>query len=128
MESDTSDSSDEEVVRNVDEVDKGYRTPTDCPTDDDEDIKQTRPSQPTKPTLPQDQYHWLIQALTENTNLYSFQKAGTTINTNAKGIEEVIGMYLKMGLKKKGYSNTLGRKCSVRLCFWEYRYKWTLVL
>ncbi|XP_044213985.1 piggyBac transposable element-derived protein 3-like [Thunnus albacares] len=40
----------------------------------------------------------MIQALTKNTNEYSFQKSGTSINTNTKEIEKMIGMYLKMGL------------------------------
>lgn len=40
----------------------------------------------------------MIQALTKNTHEYSFQKTGTSINTNTKEIEQVIGMYLKMGL------------------------------
>ncbi|XP_060760426.1 piggyBac transposable element-derived protein 3-like [Neoarius graeffei] len=40
----------------------------------------------------------MIQALTENTNQYSVQKKGTSINTNKKEIEQMIGMYLKMGL------------------------------
>ncbi|KAK1890599.1 PiggyBac transposable element-derived protein 2 [Dissostichus eleginoides] len=40
----------------------------------------------------------MIQALVTNTNEYSFQKNGTSINTNTKEIEKLIGMYLKMGL------------------------------
>eukprot|EP00064_Thunnus_orientalis_P009190 superscaffoldBa00001154_g9213 len=40
----------------------------------------------------------MIEALTRNTNEYSFQKNGTSINTNTKEIEKLIGMYLKMGL------------------------------
>lgn len=40
----------------------------------------------------------MIQALTENSNQYSFQKTGTTINTNPKETEQIIAMYLNMGL------------------------------
>jgi len=48
MESDTSDSSDEQVVENVEEVEKENQRPTDCPTNDDDgkDIEQTNTSQP----------------------------------------------------------------------------------
>ncbi|XP_051972794.1 piggyBac transposable element-derived protein 4-like [Xyrauchen texanus] len=137
IESYTSDSSDEEVVENVEEVDKESQRPTDCPADDDdEDIEPTKRSQPTKQTIPRDRYRWvkkdfispnidfsgpdetsddvslhtpleyfqmfvsedMFQALTEQTNQYSFQKTGTTIKTNTKEIEQMIGMYLKMGL------------------------------
>ncbi|KAF1385313.1 hypothetical protein PFLUV_G00106440 [Perca fluviatilis] len=40
----------------------------------------------------------MIEALTQNTNEYSFQTHGTSVNTTAKEIEKVFGMYLKMGL------------------------------
>ncbi|XP_051515101.1 piggyBac transposable element-derived protein 3-like isoform X1 [Myxocyprinus asiaticus] len=40
----------------------------------------------------------MLQALTQNTNEYSFQKTGRSVNTNKKEIEKVIGIYLKMGL------------------------------
>ncbi|KAF3837915.1 hypothetical protein F7725_009683 [Dissostichus mawsoni] len=40
----------------------------------------------------------MIQALVTNTNEYIFQKNGTSINTDTKEIEKLIGMYLKMGL------------------------------
>ncbi|KAJ3609777.1 hypothetical protein NHX12_024287 [Muraenolepis orangiensis] len=40
----------------------------------------------------------MIQALTQNTNEYSSQTNGTSVNTNPKEIEKLIGMYLKMGL------------------------------
>lgn len=40
----------------------------------------------------------MINALADNTNQYSFQKKGSSINTNTKEIEQMIGMYLKMGL------------------------------
>ncbi|XP_016329239.1 piggyBac transposable element-derived protein 3-like, partial [Sinocyclocheilus anshuiensis] len=40
----------------------------------------------------------MIEALTRNTNEYSLQKNGTSVNTNNKEIEKMLGMYLKMGL------------------------------
>ncbi|XP_053285618.1 piggyBac transposable element-derived protein 3-like [Pleuronectes platessa] len=40
----------------------------------------------------------MIEALTQNTNEYSFQVHGTSVNTTAKEIEKMLGMYLKMGL------------------------------
>ncbi|XP_051561672.1 piggyBac transposable element-derived protein 3-like [Myxocyprinus asiaticus] len=40
----------------------------------------------------------MLQALTQNTNEYSFQKTGRSVKTNKKEIEKVIGIYLKMGL------------------------------
>ncbi|KAK0151520.1 Valine--tRNA ligase [Merluccius polli] len=40
----------------------------------------------------------MVEALTQNTNEYSFQAHGTSINTTAKEIEKMLGMYLKMGL------------------------------
>ncbi|KAL7870991.1 hypothetical protein SRHO_G00084880 [Serrasalmus rhombeus] len=129
MESDTSESSDEEL-------DKQNQAPIDCPTADDEEVEATKPSQTIYRTTPQDRYRWLkkdftspctnfsgpdvtsgavnlhtpleyfqrfvsedmIQALTENTNVYSLQKNGTCLNTSNKEIEQMIGMYLKMGL------------------------------
>jgi len=42
----------------------------------------------------------IIQGLTENTNQYRSQKTGTTINTNTKGIKQMIGMYMKMCLEQ----------------------------
>lgn len=105
-------------------MDKDNQTPPDCADDNDEGIEPTKPSQPTKQTIPRDWYRWLkkdfispktdffgpditsgavslhtpleyfqrfvsediIQALTEKTNEYSFQKIGTSINTNTKEI------------------------------------------
>ena len=59
----------------------------------------------------------MIQALTEHTNQYSFQKTGTTINTNTKETEQMIGMYLTMGLvifyKRKAHYN-YAYKCLAR--------------
>ena len=40
----------------------------------------------------------MVEALTQNTNEYSFQAHGTSVNTTAKEIEKMLGMYLKMGL------------------------------
>ncbi|XP_062866090.1 uncharacterized protein LOC134328792 [Trichomycterus rosablanca] len=219
MESETSESSDEEVDEDVGPVDEQNQTPIDCPADDDEDVEATKPSQTTHQTMPRDRYCWLkkdltspctdftgpdvtsgavslqtpleyfqrfvsediIQTLTDNTNEYSFQRNGTCLNTNNKEIEQMIGMYLKMGLMQmsgvrmywetdtwytpvsdvmsrnrcqslltslhfvnnltvseaqkkdtlwklrpcrhcdKGYTNTLCRKCGVRLCFSDER-------
>ncbi|KAJ3583315.1 hypothetical protein NHX12_026805 [Muraenolepis orangiensis] len=40
----------------------------------------------------------MVEALAQNTNEYSFQERGTSVNTTAKEIEKMLGMYLKMGL------------------------------
>uniref|UniRef100_A0A8C6KSC4 PiggyBac transposable element-derived protein domain-containing protein n=1 Tax=Nothobranchius furzeri TaxID=105023 RepID=A0A8C6KSC4_NOTFU len=40
----------------------------------------------------------MIKAVADNTNQYSVQKKGSSIHTNTKEIEQMIGMYLKMGL------------------------------
>uniref|UniRef100_A0A3Q2EIN5 PiggyBac transposable element-derived protein domain-containing protein n=1 Tax=Cyprinodon variegatus TaxID=28743 RepID=A0A3Q2EIN5_CYPVA len=40
----------------------------------------------------------MTEALTQNTNEYSFQTHGTSVNTTAKEIEKMFGMYLKMSL------------------------------
>ena len=40
----------------------------------------------------------MIQSLTTNTNEYSHQTKGTSVNTNSKEIEKLLGIYLKMGL------------------------------
>lgn len=40
----------------------------------------------------------MIEALTQNTNEYSLQTHGASVNTTAKEIEKMFGMYLKMGL------------------------------
>lgn len=40
----------------------------------------------------------MIDALTENTNIYSFQTKNKSVNTNPKEIEQMFGMYLRMGL------------------------------
>lgn len=42
----------------------------------------------------------MIEALTGSTNEYSLQKNVISINTNAKELEKLLGMYLKMGLMK----------------------------
>ncbi|KAG7260255.1 hypothetical protein CRUP_015317 [Coryphaenoides rupestris] len=39
----------------------------------------------------------MIQSLIMNTNEYSLQTKGTSVNTNTKEIEKMLGMYLKMG-------------------------------
>ncbi|CAB3993352.1 Hypothetical predicted protein [Paramuricea clavata] len=39
----------------------------------------------------------------EQTNLYSTQKTGTSINTNNKETEQLIGMHLKMGISCTGH-------------------------
>lgn len=38
----------------------------------------------------------MIQLLTKNKIEYSFKKNGTSINTDTKEVEEMVGMYLKM--------------------------------
>ena len=67
-------------------------------------------------------YVWegmIQQALTENTNVYSFQKNGTCLNTNTKEIEQMIGIYPKMGLMQmSGVWNVLGDRHTVHYCFW----------
>ncbi|KAM8915388.1 piggyBac transposable element-derived protein 1-like [Spinachia spinachia] len=40
----------------------------------------------------------MTEALTQNTNEYGFQTHGTSVKTNAKEVEKMFGMYLKMGL------------------------------
>ncbi|KAI8771534.1 piggyBac transposable element-derived protein 3 [Biomphalaria glabrata] len=51
----------------------------------------------------------MLDLLVANTNQYSVQKSGKSINTSNKEFEQVIGMFLKMGLVKM--------PC-VR-CYWE---------
>ncbi|KAG7517171.1 hypothetical protein JOB18_000766 [Solea senegalensis] len=41
----------------------------------------------------------MIEALTQNTNEYSFQTHAASVKTTAKEIEKMFGMYLKMGLE-----------------------------
>ena len=43
-------------------------------------------------------YEDMIEALTQNTNEYRLQTHGTSVNTTAKEIEKMLGMYLKMGI------------------------------
>ncbi|KAL0146817.1 hypothetical protein M9458_057756 [Cirrhinus mrigala] len=131
MDSDDTDASDSEN-EDVGEMDKENHQPTDCPANDDADVKP----QPKKHTVPRDRFRWLkkefispntdfsgseitndatslltpleylqkfvtedmIETLTRNTNEYSLQKNGTSVNTNNKEIEKMLGMYLKMGL------------------------------
>ncbi|KAI2647593.1 PiggyBac transposable element-derived protein 2 [Labeo rohita] len=40
----------------------------------------------------------MLQETAEQTNLYSVQKEGKSINTTAKELEQVLGMYMHMGL------------------------------
>lgn len=40
----------------------------------------------------------MVQALADHTNQYSCQKNGSSINTDTKEIEQMMGMYLKMGI------------------------------
>jgi len=40
----------------------------------------------------------MLQETAEQTNLYSVQKEGKSVNTTAKEIEKVLGMYMQMGL------------------------------
>uniref|UniRef100_A0A3B4X7W6 PiggyBac transposable element-derived protein domain-containing protein n=1 Tax=Seriola lalandi dorsalis TaxID=1841481 RepID=A0A3B4X7W6_SERLL len=40
----------------------------------------------------------MLQETADQTNLYSVQKDGKSVNTNAKEIEQVLGMYMHMGL------------------------------
>nr|XP_039269135.1 piggyBac transposable element-derived protein 3-like [Styela clava] len=40
----------------------------------------------------------MLQLLTEQTNLYSVQKNGVSVKTNKKEIEQILGMYLHMGI------------------------------
>lgn len=58
----------------------------------------------------------MIQALTKNTNEYSFKKTGTSINTNTKDIEQVLGMYLKMGWNVWS-PKVLGGRHTIHVCF-----------
>uniref|UniRef100_A0A3B3YNV3 PiggyBac transposable element-derived protein domain-containing protein n=1 Tax=Poecilia mexicana TaxID=48701 RepID=A0A3B3YNV3_9TELE len=40
----------------------------------------------------------MLQEIAEETNLYSVQKNGKSVNTNAQEIEQLLGMYMHMGL------------------------------
>lgn len=40
----------------------------------------------------------MLLEISEETNLYSMQKDGMSVNTNAQEIEQILGMYLHMGL------------------------------
>ncbi|KAK0147717.1 PiggyBac transposable element-derived protein 3 [Merluccius polli] len=40
----------------------------------------------------------MLQEIAEETNLYSVQKNGKSVNTNAQEIEQILGMYMHMGL------------------------------
>ena len=40
----------------------------------------------------------MIDSLTTNTNVYSLQTRGSSVNTTAKEIEQMMGMYLNMGI------------------------------
>ena len=40
----------------------------------------------------------MLELLVEHTNRYSVQKQGTCVNTSVKEIEQVLGIYLKIGL------------------------------
>lgn len=40
----------------------------------------------------------MIQLVADQTNLFSVQKEGKSVNTNVKEIEQVLGMYMFMGL------------------------------
>ncbi|KAG0419011.1 hypothetical protein HPB47_004429 [Ixodes persulcatus] len=51
----------------------------------------------------------MIKTAAEQTNTYSHQKCGTSITVSEKEVEQVIGMYLHMGLMDAP---------SVR-CYWE---------
>uniref|UniRef100_A0A3Q1JQK9 PiggyBac transposable element-derived protein domain-containing protein n=1 Tax=Anabas testudineus TaxID=64144 RepID=A0A3Q1JQK9_ANATE len=42
----------------------------------------------------------MLQEIAEETNLYSVQKDGKSVNTNAKEIEQILGMYMHMGLNQ----------------------------
>ncbi|KAG7267986.1 hypothetical protein CRUP_022423 [Coryphaenoides rupestris] len=88
------------------EVDKETQPPTDRPADVDIE------PQPAKHAKPQDvrSLHTplgyfrqfvsedVIQSLIMNTNEYSLQTKRTSVNTDTKEIEKMLGMYLKMGL------------------------------
>lgn len=50
----------------------------------------------------------MIESLTINTNEYSLQTHGRSINTNKKEIEQMMGMYLKMGLVQMAGRQTHG--------------------
>lgn len=64
MESDISESSEEEVDEDAGPVDKQNQTPIDCPADDDEDVEPSKPSQTTHRTMPRDRYRWLKKDFT----------------------------------------------------------------
>ena len=40
----------------------------------------------------------MLELLVEHTNRYSVQKQDTCVDTSVKEMEQVLGMYLKMGL------------------------------
>ena len=40
----------------------------------------------------------MLDNVVESTNQYSIQKSGICINTNVKELEQVLGMYFRMGL------------------------------
>jgi len=42
----------------------------------------------------------MLTALVENTNLYSMQKDGRSVEIDVKKVEKVIGIYLHMGIVK----------------------------
>lgn len=51
----------------------------------------------------------MLDLLVEMTNLYSVQKTGTSVNTNKKEMEQLIGMFFHMGLAKMPGNR----------CYWE---------
>ncbi|KAL0151442.1 hypothetical protein M9458_053228 [Cirrhinus mrigala] len=102
------------------EMDKENQQPIDCPANDDVDIKfrwlkkefispntdfsgSEITNDATSLLTPLEYFQKfvtedMIETLTRNTNEYSLQKNGTSVNTNNKEIEKMLGMYLKMGL------------------------------
>ncbi|KAJ3584540.1 hypothetical protein NHX12_015035, partial [Muraenolepis orangiensis] len=57
----------------------------------------------------------MVEALAQNTNEYSFQERGTSVNTTAKEIEKMLGMYLKMGLVQMAGTQSVSAECQSKL-------------
>uniref|UniRef100_A0A667Z5P7 PiggyBac transposable element-derived protein domain-containing protein n=1 Tax=Myripristis murdjan TaxID=586833 RepID=A0A667Z5P7_9TELE len=65
-----------------------------CVEEEDEDRRDWTPYQYFKDFVTEE----MLQEIAEETNLYSVQKEGKSVNTNAKEIEQILGMYMHMGL------------------------------
>lgn len=87
MESDTSDSRDEEVHETADEVEKENQTLTDCPADDQEAFEATKRSQPTKQT----RYRWLRKNFISPDTTFSGQDVTSDVSFHIldRGINHV---------------------------------------